>query len=244
MLRQANKRPYIILNDKSSMFVKGLLITELPPITKAKLRTKTETIDGRDGDLITELGYSAYDKAVKFALTYDYDIDDVISFFTSSGRVVFSNEPDKYYRYNVYDKIDFDRLIRFKKGKVNFHVQPFKYSDNEAQEDYLFTKTNGIIKVINQGNYYSRPKLIITGVGTVELSINDVKILTINFGNTGRTMIIDSEAMNATSYDGAIFLNRLVSGNYDNIRLKSGENKISFNGIVSKISLSNRSRWL
>ena len=244
MILQANKRPYIILNNKSSLFVQGLLITDLPPITKPKLRTKAETIDGRDGDLITELGYNAYDKTVKFALTYDYNIDDVISFFTSSGRVVFSNEPDKYYRYAVYDKIDFDKLIRFKKGKVNFHVQPFKYSDNESREDYLFTKTNGIIRVINQGNYYARPTLTITGVGDVDLYINDVKILDINFGNTGKTIVIDSEQMNAMSPDGETLYNRLITGNYDNIRLKSGENKISFNGAVTKISLSERSRWI
>jgi phage-related protein len=208
------------------------------------MRTKAENIDGRDGDIITELGFSAYDKEVKIALTYDYNVDDIISFFKTSGRVVFSNEADKYYRFAMYDKIDFERLIRFKKAKVNLHVQPFKYSDVESKEDYTFTSTMRTIHVINQGNYFSRPTVSITASGDVEFFINDVKILEIEFGSTPRTIILDSEAMNATNEDGTIFLNRLVSGNYDNIKLRSGENKISFTGSVTRVSIINRSRWL
>ena len=144
----------------------------------------------------------------------------------------------------MYDKIDFERLLRFKKAKVNFHVQPFKYSDIESTEDYYFTKTNAIIHVTNQGNYYSRPTFTINGAGEVGMYINDVKILDINFGVAGRTIVIDSEAMNATSEDGNTFLNRLISGNYDELKLQSGENKISFTGAVAKLSITNRSRWL
>ena len=54
---------YIILNGNISTNIPGLLISELPPITKPKIRTNIEEIDGRDGDIVTYLGYSAYDKA-------------------------------------------------------------------------------------------------------------------------------------------------------------------------------------
>lgn len=244
MLVQADKRPYIVINGKSSRFVQGLLITNLPPITVPKMRTKAETVNGRDGDIITELGFSAYDKEVKIALTYDYNVDDVISFFKNSGRVVFGNEPDKYYRFAMYDKIDFERLLRFKKAKVNFHVQPFKYSDLEAAENYSFDANNGVLHVMNQGNYFSRPTITLDGAGPVEMYINDVKILEINFGAAGCVMVIDSEKMNATSEDGETFLNRRVVGNYDNVRLRSGDNKISFTGAVTAATIANRSRWL
>ena len=76
-----NTRPYIVLNNVSSRLINGLLISELPPISKPKQRTRIETVDGRDGDIVTPLGFSAYDKTVKIALTYDYDIDDIIEFF-------------------------------------------------------------------------------------------------------------------------------------------------------------------
>lgn len=118
---------YIELNGEKSTNVKGLIIQSLPPITKPKMRTSKETIDGRDGDIVTKLGYSAYDKEVGIGLHGEFDIDDAIAFFDSDGEVVFGNEPDKYYRYQILDQIDFERLVRFRTAKVKFHVQPFKH---------------------------------------------------------------------------------------------------------------------
>lgn len=118
---------YIILNGIKSTSIKGLLIQELPPISKPQIRVETETIDGRDGDIITKLGYSAYDKNLSIGLHGDYNVDDIIKYFDSEGDVVFSNELDKYYRYQIVDNIDFERLIRFKTATVKIHVQPFKY---------------------------------------------------------------------------------------------------------------------
>ena len=92
---------YIILNGNISTNIQGLLISELPPITKPLMRTEVEEIDGRDGDIVTKLGYSAYKKPVKIGLYGDYDIDEVIQYFDSQGTVTFSNEPDKYYNYQI-----------------------------------------------------------------------------------------------------------------------------------------------
>lgn len=134
---------YIELNGEKSTSVKGLIIQSLPPITKPKVRTSTETIDGRDGDIVTKLGYSAYDKEVGIGLHGDFDIDDAIAFFDSEGEVVFGNEPDKYYRYQILDQIDFKRLIRFRTAKVKMHVQPFKYD----AVDRTFEVVNQLIDI-------------------------------------------------------------------------------------------------
>lgn len=128
---------YIELNGEKSTSVKGLIIQSLPPISKPKMRTSIETIDGRDGDIVTRLGYSAYDKEVSIGLHGDFDIDDAISFFDSEGEVVFGNEPDKYYRYQILDQIDFERLIRFRTAKVKMHVQPFKYDSVDRTFDIV-----------------------------------------------------------------------------------------------------------
>lgn len=128
---------YITINGVKSNTVKGLLIQSLPPITKPKIRTSIEEIDGRDGDIVTKLGYSAYDKEIKIGLHGDFDIDDCIKFFDTSGKVVFSNEPDKYYNFAILDQIDFNRLIRFREATVKFHVQPFKFSDVEDEIDFF-----------------------------------------------------------------------------------------------------------
>lgn len=134
---------YIELNGTKSTDVKGLIIQSLPPISKPKMRTSIEEIDGRDGDIVTKLGYAAYDKEVSIGLHGDFDIDDAISFFDSEGEVVFSNERDKYYRYQILDQIDFERLIRFRTATAKMHVQPFKYD----AVDRTFEVVNQLIDV-------------------------------------------------------------------------------------------------
>lgn len=355
---------YIELNGEKSTSVKGLIIQSLPPITKPKMRTSIETIDGRDGDVVTRLGYSAYDKEVCIGLHGDFDIDDAIAFFDSEGEVVFSNEPDKYYRYQILDQIDFERLIRFRTAKVKMHVQPFKYdavdrtfdivnqflhvqdstaskfgitvtssdggitvagratsdvdievpvermalsgsytltasasgsaagcalrlidgspsndrsfggsymelksdatatitatADSSAEYDALWldikagTSVDFTLSVTmasdgfnqttltNRGNVVSRPTVTVYGSGNVELAINAVTVL--SFSIEGGSITIDAEEMNA--YHGDTLMNRHVTGDYADLRLKVGENVISLSGDVTGIRVEDFSRWL
>lgn len=235
--------PTITINGVSSTTITGLLITSLPPISKPAQRALVDVIDGRDGDVITPLGFAAYDKPVGIALTKGYDIDAVIKFFNSSGVVTFSNEPDKYYNFAIYEQIDFERLIRFKTATVIFHVQPYKYSLLEQLLTFNIASSPASIEIYNAGNYYSKPTLKITASGTVSVSLNDTEILVIEFGETSQTIIIDTDKMNAYDSNGA-FLNRLVTGNYDNIKFKAGANTITTTGAVTVIEIEKYSRWL
>ena len=125
---------WIELNGNDSRNITGLLIQSLPSISKPLMRTQVEEIDGRDGDIVTKLGYAAYDKELTIGLYGNYDIDEIISYFNSEGTVIFSNEPDKYYNYQIIEQINFDRLIRFRTATVILHCQPFKYSANGNEE--------------------------------------------------------------------------------------------------------------
>lgn len=238
-----NIQPYIILNNKDSRSIKGLLISSLPPISKPPIRTRIETVDGRDGDIVTTLGYEAYDKPVKIGLTYNYDIDEIIEYFNSSGEVIFSNEPDKYYRYAIYEQIDFEKLIRFKTAEVVLHVQPFKFSTIEKPQTFTVSSSPASLNVYNAGNIYAKPIITITATGDVALSLNGSEILNIEFGETAQTIIINCAELNA--YDEQnILLNRLVTGNYDKIRLNKGSNEIGLTGNVSSLTIDKFSRWI
>ena len=237
-----NIRPYIIINDINSQSINGLLISELAPISKPQVRTQVETVDGRDGDIVTPLGFAAYDKPIKIGLTHNYNIDDIIAFFNTEGKVIFSNEPDKYYYFAIYEQIDFEKLIRFKTAEVTLHVQPFKYSDSEAEKTFDISGSPAEIQVRNSGNYYSKPTITIVGSGDIALSLNGSQVLSLALGND-QTIIINAEAMNAYGVDNTL-LNRLVSGNYDNIKLTVGKNIISTTGNVSKILVDKYSRWI
>lgn len=243
MFYNYNVRPYIILNGVDSRTIKGLLISELPPISKPGIRVQQEEIDGRDGDLITPLGYAAYDKVIKIGLTYDYVIDDIIEYFNGSGKVVFSNEPDKYYFYSIYNQIDFEKLIRFKTAEVTLHIQPFKFSDTENEQTFNLSGTSSEVSIRNNGNIYSRPTITITGSGTINFLLNGTQLLTMDLGLNSQTIIINCTEMNAYNSQG-VLLNRLVSGDYDNIKLKVGNNTLSFIGNVTKVIVDDYSRWI
>lgn len=154
-------RNYIILNGQNSNEISGLIIQKLPPITKPLIRTQVEEIDGRDGDIVTKLGFSAYTKEFTIGLYGNYDVNQIIAYFNSEGTVTFSNEPDKFYNYQILEEIDFEKLIRFKTATVKMHCQPFKYSTNETPlitegsnlmtfDDFTLTK-NGVTVTASDG---------------------------------------------------------------------------------------------
>lgn len=140
-------RSTITLNGINSNTIEGLLIQNLPPISKPLMRTQIEEIDGRDGDVITKLGFSAYNKEITIGLYGDFDINQIIQYFTSQGTVVFSNEPDKYYYYQIIDQIDFERLIRYRTATVTMHCQPFKYSTTEGTQ--VFDNSSNLLTIPN-----------------------------------------------------------------------------------------------
>ena len=121
----------LIWRGVDSTTIKGLLICELPPITKPGMRVKETTIDGRDGSIIEELGYEPYDKNVVIGLHGNFNIDEVIKYFTGEGDVVFSNEPDKVYKGKIIGQVDYTRLLRYRQATIPFRVQPYKYLLNE-----------------------------------------------------------------------------------------------------------------
>lgn len=232
----------IELNGVSSSTVAGLLIQSLPPISKPRIRTLVEEIDGRDGDTVTVLGYAAYDKTVKIGLKGSFDINDVIAFFASSGTVIFSNEDDKFYRYAIYDLIDFERLIRFREGNVKFHVQPFKYAVSEMTPSVITITSQTEIDIDNDGNEESKPIIGITGAGSVVLSLNGNQALTLALDPDGETIMIDTESLEATT--GGLLANRKVTGGYENLWCAIGTNVLSWTGTVTEISVQYSSRWI
>lgn len=236
-------RNYIELNGISSNEITGLLIQSLPPISKPMIRASIEEIDGRDGDIVTQLGYSAYDKTLSIGLYGNFDIDDVIAFFNSSGTVVFSNEPDKYYNYQILDQIDFERLIRFRTADVTLHVQPFKYSSVENLKTFNISGGTTNVSIKNNGNYFSRPIITITGTGTINLSLNGNQIFVINMG-TNNQVAIDTNLMEAYNPINQNLVNRNITGNYDNFKLNVGTNTISWSGSITQIQIQNYSRWI
>ena len=224
-----------------STTIDGLLICELPPITKPLLRVKETVIDGRDGSIIEELGYSSYDKSVTIGLRGKFDINKVIKYFTGEGEIIFSNEPDKVYTAKIVDQIDYNRLLRFKTAVVKFRVQPFKHKHNEAYKEVTIAELDDTsFEVFNEGLETSKPIVVLRGSGTVGISVNGIHIFDYTFPNGETEVVIDSEKEDA--YLGSALKNRNMNGEFP--VLLAGTNKIEWSGDVKSIEILPRSRWL
>lgn len=236
---------YCILNGKKSTMVKGLLIQSLPSITKPLMRSKIEEIDGRDGDIVTKLGYSAYDKTMSIGLFGDYDISEVIDYFNSDGEVIFSNELDRKYKYQILNQIDYERLGIFRTANVTFHVQPFKYS---SVDDSLTINDGASVtksaNLVNHGNIYAKPIIFIYGCpNSFTMTINGQ---TISISNpTSNNLMIDVEKMNAYYLSDGSYANRKVTADYSKIKLKAYDNNtLTWTGTCTQIVIRNLSRWI
>lgn len=229
---------YIIWNNKDSRDINGLLICELPPITKPQMRVKETTVDGVDGSLIEELGYESYDKTIAVALKVGADIDEITEFFTGNGDVIFSNEPNKYYKARIIKSIDYARLLRYRTARVTFRVQPFKYDHDELEIRNYTDKQE--LHVVNIGNHTAKPLITIKGTGTIELSVNGTAVCRYEFTDDTDTVILDSEKQDA--YWGNVLKNRKMVGEFP--VLAKGNNVITWSGAIESIQIKRYSRWL
>ncbi|MEE3324184.1 MAG: hypothetical protein VZR33_02530 [Methanosphaera sp.] len=192
---------YVKINGVSSETIQGLKISELPSISKPLCRSTREEIDGRDGDIITKLGYSAYDKTLKIGLWGNYDINQVIAFFNQEGKITFSNEPDKYYIFTILNRADFiNQLEAFRTASITIHCQPFKYMEQPSPEfDREYVEETGTDLTFN--NSVEAPLLM------------DLK------GNTSQNTLSGKNLFNK---------NDIVSGSYINEDGSIGSNANTF----------------
>lgn len=228
---------YVIFNDLDSRLITGLMICELPPITKPKMRVQETVIDGVDGSIIEELGYEAYDKSLKIGLTYNYNVEQIMKYFNGEGNIVFSNEPNRFYKVKIIDQIDYNKLLRYKTATVKFRVQPFKYLYKETYQRFL----NPInVVALNEGLETSKPIIKIKGSGTIEFKQEGISIFSYTFPTEETEVTIDSEKQDA--YFENVLKNRNMTGEFPIFR--SGRNNITIVGNVTELNIIANSRWL
>lgn len=241
-------RPQFSFKGQSSESFTGFIVSELPPISKPKKRVETITIDGRDGDITEFLGYEAYNKEIKVGLSKGYDIDALFEWLDGSGDLVMSNEPDKLYKAEIIDGIDFERLVNFRKGKIRFHVQPYKYKSIEEIKIFAPNTSSGSVSVTNEGNTQAMPDIYLNLKGTLTLNVNGSYCCKISAGATSEsvTLFCEKEEIRASLFDESKALKTFkMSGEFP--ILKKGANTISFSvtdGTLFRIHFRNCSRWI
>ena len=221
---------YFIFKDICSDDM-GIIVENLPPIIRPPKKYNIIEPEGSSRISVETLGYKPYEKVIPLSFK-DADLDMVMDWLEGSGRLILSNEYDKYYDAFILNQIDYEKIIRYRKASITFLVQPYKHANGE--EETLSTS------VINQGNKDCLPIMTITGSGQVIVNINGVYTCTLR--NVNEYITLDGEEEEA--FKGTLLQNRIMQGNFP--VLVPGENTITFSGTgtVTEVKTLVRSRWL
>jgi len=249
---------------------KGLRIISLPNVTTPELRVEKVVVPGRSGDLtLTDNDYEGEVKSVEFDYFNDY-FDDIKTWLNGTGEVIFSNEPDRYYKARIINKIALDQVLKkFHSGIVQFDCQPFGYDLNNSPimkiTENNVIRNSKVIHPLSTYNYTSgnliEPNKLATINESNSMEITNYRtkestpVITIwgygsidlnindniiNLTNVANHIIIDSQIMDC--YRDGQLMNNYMKGEFP--IFKVGINKISWMGDIQRIEIKPNWRWL
>lgn len=202
-------------------------------IAKASLKYEQIDVDGMNGSIYNELGYSDVERSLKIYVMDISKIDDILSWLNGEGILEYKNRISKAFFYST---IEPQRSSSIKTIDFSFIRSPFWYDVN----DQFVTVSDE--NIYNYGNVYSMPiiKLEKNTSDSVDITVNDVRFI-YNFDEDNKVEI-DCEEMNATC-DG-ILKNRNLEIDFEFPILKPGNNKILINSGDATIKIKRKDRWL
>lgn len=213
----------------------GIVPESLPQKSTAEARVEKQVLPGRDGFLtVKDNSFEGQIKPVEFHMMDAAEVDSVKLWLTGTDRVIFSNQPDRYYKASIISKVDLAEIIPIlHKGLVQFDCQPFGYL---LKGEELITITTPIT-LYNSGTYESEPYIKIYGTGDIIFRVND-QVLQI--GGIADYVEIDTELDEI--YKGAESFENASFG--DTPLLQVGKNEITWTGAITKIEIIPRWRCL
>lgn len=229
------KNRYFIFNDINS-FSKGIILKNHPIITSPKKRDDGIVIEGRSGKLY--YNNQVYDSFVKTLecsiIDSEIDVREISAWLKGEGKLILSNEKDKFYNVNIINQIDFtniaDQLHEF---PLVIEFQPFAYS---IKENNVSITENCSINIKNSTALIF-PKIKIYATGDVTLTINNHSQIIKDIND-----YIELDSLLEIAYKNNENKNSAVFGDY--LTIEPGNNDISFIGDVTKIIFIYRDTYL
>ncbi|MGL5068457.1 MAG: phage distal tail protein [Sarcina sp.] len=221
---------YFIYNKISSLDL-GISIKSMPRDVLAEKRIEKLSFPKIDGFVYQDDNiFESYNIDLEctvckgFNLNHIRKIKDVFKLRT--GELILSVKEDYILSARLLSVINFEKLISQTSGRflLSFEIQPFAHL--KSGKEWLMLSNN--FKLINQGNYKSKPLFKVTGSGSCTISINNKEM---KFSNVNREFILDTELEDIYSGDKKENLNKFLNIESDFIELEEGENIIKFTGI-------------
>ena len=233
---------YLIFNGVNTLTDLNLHIDELPIIGSFEESKDLIEVTGRDGFLTYNYNSRKYQTIdIKISARNTDNINQIKKLFSGSGKLILSNNEERYYQATVINKIDFERLLMYyNEFVVTFAIQPFSYEliNNEINiittqqfKNPTNTSCQPIIKIYKRNGT--------NGAGNVYIGNETIQIKAID-----EYVELDFTLQEAyTVKDGVVkSCNSNVLCDYDEI--EPGDTRISFDGNISKLVILPNFRWL
>jgi phage-related protein len=217
------KRPLIV--NGINLEEEGVKVIKLPPIKLSTKKVEKKEVDGRDGNLTEENGYTNDTKNVEA----DYEGDNplkLLAILNDAKEVIFGNLPDRYYKCQLDNQIPMEQVIenQLYNFLISFDCQPFGYL-LEGKEPIVLTQP---ISIDNPGTYKAKPIISIYGTGACTLTVNSKAFY---ISEIGGVITLDSDIEEVQNNKGQYF-------ETDSFPiLPIGSNNITWNGNVTRVEI-------
>ncbi len=226
---------YIIFNDIDSRNMGVTNVLSMPLPSRAEQGTNIIEIPGRPEPLMeVKKTFSTISYSVEMELAVGIDVRSIFSWLSGKGKLIFSDEPDKYYNAISCAPVSTNRINScYRSITVKFTCLPFAYAvDNDAIE---LTEPEEIITV--GGGYYCRPVYKLYGTGNITLTVNNDTAHEFTAYDVDEYVTVDAALM-IVHKDGMHVEN---SGRLPFLAV--GDNLIKISG-ATKLEIVKNERWL
>lgn len=204
-----------------------LIVEKLPPISTPDERINKEDIPGGT-QILKSTGYDLMDKPC-ICHYVGKNFDNLLQWLRGSGKVIFANLPDRYYKAYIGNKIPLEQIARnmLHKFTLTFTCTPFGYL---IEGDEPIELTSSGILYNGKATHESYPTITIKGSGAATFTINNrtFSITDINGGSItivsepGKQQVLDKKG-------------RYMEGEFP--YLDVDDNSISWTGNITSVEI-------
>ena len=236
---------YFIYNNQNSREF-GLLESTPMPTPNDEIINTAET-PGNITDAYYATGrYAHQELQVVLGVSDKTKIRAINEWLTGRGELVFSDEPDKYYKVIRIEKTPERMSVRFGKINIAFTVEPFAYAVNPTEQN--ITAATDYAEIPNSGTMFSAPEIrFIPAAETVVINTNgkdfEINNLSEQVSNND-IVVVDSELSVVYYIRNNEKHDITYKSKYSFPLLHTENNYIKHNGNVSSMSINVRERWL
>ena len=229
---------YMIFRGVSTESLAGVAVSKMPSHKRAAMRYTEYYVQGRDGALHIDEGYSNMELEAQLVLI-DAAAETrqlVNAWAQGTGKLILSDDPAKAYRASVKKEIKWTRT-RGNRGfydtaRIMFDCEPYMYEAAESVLTVTETQT-----ISNPGTAVALPKIVVTGSGNATFTIGG-KQVTISNMSSSVPVTLDCENGYIFADSGAMSM----TGEFPEIPL--GVSTITVGSGVTSLEISPQWRWV